>query len=91
VVLALYASGVAKRHPKDRWVTRTSNAVSLVILLQVCLGVLNLVLLAPVPTQLLHLLGADSLFVSVSLLILSLSVAERAKAPSADLAEPVAS
>lgn len=91
VVLALYASGVAKRHPKDRWVTRTSNAVSLVVLLQVCLGVVNLVLLAPVATQLLHLLGADSLFVSVSLLILSLSVAERAKAPTAELAEPVAS
>jgi heme A synthase len=90
VVVALYASGVAKRHPKDWWVTRMSWAVSLVVLVQVCLGVLNLVLLAPVPTQLLHLLGADTLFVTVSLLVLSLSVAEeRAESPARSSPEPV--
>ena len=46
---------------------RLSYALILLVALQVLMGAMNLVLLAPVPLQILHLLGADLLWITLVL------------------------
>ena len=48
---------------------RLSYALILLVTLQVLMGAMNLVLLAPVPLQILHLLGADLLWITLVLLM----------------------
>jgi heme A synthase len=49
-----------------------SVALIVVVVAQLCLGVVNLVLMAPVPVQLLHLLLADLLWICFVLLAVEL-------------------
>jgi heme a synthase len=53
---------------KDEWVERWCNAVLWLVLAQIVLGVVNVMLLTPVWTQLSHLLLTDLLWISVVLM-----------------------
>ena len=79
VVGALYilwvASGFLRRSAKGSGVAKASSFVIVAIVLQVGAGVLNLALLAPLPMQLLHLLGADLLWISLVWLTLESAAA----------------
>ena len=50
-------------------IKRLSYLLILLVSLQVLMGIMNLVLLAPVPLQILHLLGADLLWITLVLLM----------------------
>ncbi|HEY0712420.1 MAG TPA: COX15/CtaA family protein [Polyangia bacterium] len=63
-VLAL-AAWMASRDPEATRVRRAATTVSGLVLLQVVIGVANLLLLAPTSLQLLHLLVADLLWLSL--------------------------
>jgi heme A synthase len=64
------ASAVRHRLP-DAWSRRLALALGLLVLLQVIVGSFNVVLLAPVWMQLLHLLMADVVWIVLVLLALS--------------------
>jgi heme A synthase len=66
----------ARRGSADAWVSRWSAAAVALVLAQLALGVLNVVLLAPVWLQLVHLLLADLLWLALVLLA-SAALAER--------------
>lgn len=65
----LMATGVVARstHP-SRGVVRWSRALSALVILQLCLGLANVALLAPVWMQLVHLLAADAVWIALVLL-----------------------
>lgn len=68
VLLLVLAAGVsAKRRPAPL-VTRLAATVAAFAVVQLVAGLANLVLLAPIPMQLLHLLLADALWISLVLL-----------------------
>jgi heme A synthase len=52
---------------EDRWVKRFSTTLGVLFLLQLCVGVLNLLLLVPYWTQLTHLLLADLVWITLVL------------------------
>lgn len=70
-VLVLLTAGVtAARHAAAR-TRRLAIAVSALVLAQLVVGLVNLLLLAPIPMQLLHLLTADLLWIALVLLAFS--------------------
>jgi cytochrome c oxidase assembly protein subunit 15 len=73
--MALAVSRAALRLRPDEAVRRTAIAIAALVALEIAAGVLNLLLLAPVWLQLVHLLVADLLWLAVVLL------AARALAP----------
>jgi cytochrome c oxidase assembly protein subunit 15 len=79
VVLAGAVAGyLATRRPATRWL---GVALVGVVAVQLCLGLANVFLLAPVPLQLAHLLVADVLW--VTLVLLAASALEREPAAAA--------
>jgi heme A synthase len=79
------AGVVASRDASGR-VRMFATAAAGLVLLQLALGVMNLVLLAPIPLQLLHLLSADTVWVAFVLLTAAVTAELRAAAPAARLA-----
>ncbi len=76
VVVGLTLLGLALRvalRAEDRSRTWLARAVAILVLLQLSIGVTNLVLLAPTTLQLLHLLFADLVWISAILLAASLA------------------
>jgi len=86
-VLILAAATMARTlRPGDAQVLRMSQIVSSLFFAQLLIGVVNIGLLAPVAVQLLHLVVADSLWVSLVLLMATtLAVQAEAPAPPGDL------
>lgn len=67
-VMVLGASTVARVLRPRPEVRKLSRAVSLLVVVQILAGLVNVALLAPIPMQLAHLLLADALFVTLTLL-----------------------
>jgi heme a synthase len=89
VLAGLYVAGLARylaRVRPSRAVSRLAAAVVGIYVIQVAIGVINLILLAPVAMQLVHLLFAD--FVWIAFVLLSAAVS--GVAPSTSAARPVA-
>ncbi len=70
----------------DLRVQRVASWLGLAVIAQMGLGVLNLVLLAPAAMQLLHLLAADVVW--ITLVVLAASVVFRSRATSSELLQP---
>ncbi|MBX9929681.1 MAG: COX15/CtaA family protein [Gemmatimonadaceae bacterium] len=71
VVLAIgawWCAGYATRRRPDGAAARPARWVRIAVVTQIALGVVNLILLAPIPLQLLHLLGADLTWLALILL-----------------------
>ena len=68
VALALIATGRRFAASQGATVARFARAVSWLAILQITLGILNVVLLAPIWLQLLHLLVADAVWIALILL-----------------------
>ena len=82
VLLVAFAAGRVLRATADGRARRTAWAVSGLALLQLALGLLNVVLLAPVWLQIVHLLLADVLWITFVLLaVRALSLPLPAPAP----------
>jgi len=64
---------------KDEWAERWCNAVMWLVLAQMVLGVVNVMLLTPVWTQLSHLLLTDLLWISVVLMGASVTAVQDSK------------
>ncbi len=77
--LILLAQGYPEREEKR--LQQMAKAVSGAVLLQWGIGLVNLVLLVPVVTQLLHLLVADIVWVTLVIYTLGLDEARRNRAP----------
>ena len=71
------ASGFLRRSARGSGLAKASSFVIVAIILQVGAGVLNLALLAPLPMQLLHLLGADLLWMCLVWLTLESAAASK--------------
>jgi heme A synthase len=80
------AMTISWSHPSER-VRRAGSILAGLFFLQLCLGVTNLVLLAPVPVQLAHLLTADLVWIALVLLVASVL---EDPAPQTDPAHPTA-
>ena len=65
----LHLAQNARRGARDPGVRQATNAVTLLIFLQLAVGLLNLGLLAPVALQLVHLLLADLVWIAAVVLI----------------------
>jgi heme A synthase len=97
VYLVLAAALVSRLRPGER-TRRLALALGALFLLQLCAGVANLLLLAPIPLQLVHLLLADLVWLTLVLLsatALAEPVAAGAVAPApaagqTDVARPAA-
>ena len=63
--LALWA---IKKAPENFWVKRWANVLTLIVILQLIAGGLTLVMLAPIVMQLVHLLLAELLWISFTLM-----------------------
>lgn len=85
--LVLAAAAFVIRARAGAWVRRWALAVAALVLLQIALGLLNVLLLAPVWLQLAHLLLADLLWLSLVLLAASALAAGRAPQEDASRAE----
>jgi len=86
VFLLLLASGVSAKRRPSALNTRLAIAVAALALGQLVAGLVNLLLLAPIPMQLLHLLLADALWIALVLLtanVLATVAAEPAAVRSA--------
>lgn len=67
-VLLVYAARFAAAHRPGRVTKRLAWALMLLVLIELCAGLINLVLLAPIPMQIVHLLLADLLWTTLVLL-----------------------
>jgi len=74
-VYAIVLAVIANVSRPSVWVRRCSFAVIALIVIQLSVGLINLVLLAPIPLQLIHLLLAD--FTWLSLVLLCASALEK--------------
>lgn len=88
VLLLAFAAYVPPRSPASK---RFARALSALVVLQLALGVLNIVLHAPVWMQLLHLMTADAVWVCLVMLTATSFVAEDAARGPARAGEVVAS
>lgn len=68
VYLIFLAGWMKKRAGENFWVTRWSNALSLLILVQILFGALTLLTLAPILMQLGHLFLADAIWIAFVLM-----------------------
>jgi len=71
VAVGLYIIRLAawvREHAKDVWIRRVSVFLIAAYLVQLGIGVINVLLLAPVPVQLIHLLVSDLIWMSAFLL-----------------------
>jgi len=64
----LVLAGLAAMSRPDAWVKRFSNLLMVLFLVQIVAGSINLVLLAPIPLQIIHLLLADLVWIGLVLL-----------------------
>ncbi len=65
---AVLANWFSSKNKTNLWLKRFANCVGLMVLLQLLIGFLNVILLAPIALQLTHLFLADLLWVSLVLL-----------------------
>ncbi len=90
-LLLLYYIGTvrkdARRDSRRRAALRPANALNLLIFVQLAAGAVNVILLAPLWMQLLHLLLADFLWISL-VLTCAMSLAALDNEPLADRSEP---
>ena len=77
-IFLLWLAMHVSRRVKHQWVERWSNAVLWLVLGQFILGVVNVILLTPVWTQLTHLLLTDLLWISTVLMGASVIAATQA-------------
>ncbi len=84
-VLVLVIAGAFARSARGR-VRRLASLLGGAVVAQVSLGIVNLLLLAPAMMQLLHLLAAD--FVWISLVVLGATVMEGARASASGVLHP---
>ncbi len=68
VLVLLLAAGVSAKKRPSRVTARLATAVAALALTQLVAGLVNLLLLAPIAMQLLHLLLADALWIALVLL-----------------------
>jgi heme A synthase len=68
VFLIFLAGWLRKREENDLWINRFSNALSLLILIQLAFGAVTLLTGAPIVMQLIHLLLADAVWIVFVLL-----------------------
>ncbi len=68
VFLIFLAGWLRKREENDLWINRFSNALSLLILIQLAFGAVTLLTGAPIIMQLIHLLLADAVWIVFILL-----------------------
>ncbi len=66
----IWLASVLHRRAPDRAVRRLALALGVLVLIQIAVGLINIALLAPVATQLVHLLVADLTWISLTLLAL---------------------
>jgi heme A synthase len=69
--LLIFAARFAARNRPARMTNRFAWALVLLVLIELCAGMINLLLLAPIPMQIVHLLLADLLWISLVLLAAS--------------------
>ncbi len=69
VLIAMFCGSVLAAQNPSANLKKLSYTLIGLVALQVMMGALNLVLLAPVPLQILHLLGADLLWITLVLLM----------------------
>jgi len=67
----IWLASVLLRRTPNRWVRRLALGLGALVLIQIAVGLINIALLAPVATQLVHLLIADVTWISLTLLALS--------------------
>ncbi len=67
----IWLASVFLRRTPDRWVRLLALALGALVLIQIAVGLINIALLAPVATQLVHLLIADATWICLTLLALS--------------------
>lgn len=67
--LLIYAARFAAAKRPGRMTKRLAWALMLMVFVELCAGLINLVLLAPIPMQIVHLLLADMLWIFLVLLI----------------------
>jgi heme A synthase len=67
--LLIYAARFAAARRPGRTTKRLAGALMLMVLVELCAGLVNLILLAPIPMQIIHLLLADLLWICLVLLI----------------------
>ncbi len=68
-VFLIFLAGWMKKEAKENfWVSRFSNLISILILIQIAFGALTLLTLAPILMQLGHLLLADAIWIAFILL-----------------------
>jgi heme A synthase len=82
----LTIAGIVSSRDGSGRVRLFATAAAGLVLLQLALGVMNLVLLAPIPLQLLHLLSADAVWLAFVFLTAAVSSELRAARPAARLA-----
>ncbi len=68
VFLIFLAGWLRKQEQNNQWVNRFSNALSLLVLLQIAFGAVTLLTGAPIVMQLIHLFLADAVWISFILL-----------------------
>jgi heme A synthase len=68
-VLLIYAARFAAAKRPGLTTKRLAWALMLMVLVELCAGLVNLILLAPIPMQIVHLLLADLLWISLVLLM----------------------
>ena len=71
VFLIFLAGWLRKKEQNDVWIERWSNALSLLIILQIAFGAVTLLTGAPIVMQLIHLFLADAVWISFILLTAS--------------------
>ena len=77
-VYLIFLAGWLKAQPKENfWVTRWSNILSILILVQILFGAATLLTLAPIVMQLGHLLLADAVWIAFILMSASFLTEER--------------
>ncbi len=68
ISIAFMAGWLKTKVAENIWVERFSNALTILILIQICFGALTLLMLAPILMQLGHLLLADLMWISFVLM-----------------------
>ena len=81
VYLVWIAAAILRKSGAAAMASRTAMLVISITIVQLAAGLLNLALLAPLPMQLMHLLIADLVWISLVLLTLETARAAKAVAP----------
>lgn len=84
-VFLLYARGAIASHGATPAARRLSFGLAVLLAAQLLLGLVNLVLLAPIAMQLLHLLFADLVWITFTLLAVEALGATEARVPAANV------